>query len=152
MKSIIIVSAVAALFAVAGQAEERLNSPGLSLQGTFDLYVRSIHERDLEALMSTVTSGPKMIFLTTSGRVIDTVEGYRRFHVEWFAEQGWTIDFKMIELREGVEYGYVLTKYRYAGKDPEGRAYESESYFTLIFHKQDDMWKVIQDQITPIRK
>ena len=102
--------------------------------------------------MSTVTAGPKMVFLTTSGRIIDTVEGYRQFHIDWFSESDWKIDFHMMELHEGAEYGYILTKYHYQGKDPDGKDYESDSYFTLIFHMEDGMWKVVQDQITPIKK
>jgi len=132
-------------------AQESRNRPGLSLQQTFDLYVRAIHDRDLDALMSTVTSGPDFVFLTTSGRLIDSPEAYRQFHVDWFAEQGWIITFRVLKLREGIEYGYVLTKYHYEGLNAEGERYESDSYFTLIFHREDDMWKVVQDQITPIR-
>ena len=129
-----------------------LDRPGLTLQQTFDIYVRAIQDRDLDALMTTVTDGSDFVFLTSSGRVIDSRAGYRQFHVDWFAEESWTIVFDMLELREGVEYGYVLTKYHYEGRDREGEPYESDSYFTLIFHREDGMWKVVQDQITPIRE
>lgn len=134
-----------------GEAQIRLNESGMSLQQTFDVYVRAIHDRDVNALMTTVTDGPDFVFLTTSGRIIDSRAGYRQFHVDWFADEGWTIEFDMLQLSEGAEYGYVLTKYHYEGLDPEGKPYESDSYFTLIFHREDGMWKVVQDQITPVR-
>jgi ketosteroid isomerase-like protein len=151
MKLTCLVSLLVICLAAAVGAEERLNRAGLTIADTFDIYIHSIQNRDLEALMSTVTDGSEMVFLTTSGRLIGTVEGYRQFHIEWFAETGWRIEFEKLKAHEGSDYGYVLTKYHYEGNDEEGRRYQSDSFFTLIFHKEGGMWKVVQDQITPIR-
>ena len=138
-------------FIVFAQDEALQNRPGLSLRETFDLYINCIHATDLEGMMSTVTEGPEFVFLTTSGRIIDSVEGYRQFHVEWFAETGWEITFEILAVHEGIDLGFVLSKYHYEGLTPDGEPYSSDSYFTLIFRREDGMWKAIQDQITPIR-
>ncbi len=136
---------------VCAQEEALRNRPGLSLRETFDLYIDCIDATDLEGMMSTVTGGPEFVFLTTSGSIIDSVEGYHQFHVEWIAEKGWEITFEILAVHDGTDLGFVLSRYHYEGLTPDGEPYSSDSYFTLIFHREDGMWKAIQDQITPIR-
>ncbi len=131
-------------------AEE--NRPGLSLKETFDLYVRSIQNSDLKSLFSTVSDNPKFFFLTSRGRLIDTREGYYRFHAEWFKEREWEMPVDLVEVVEEKDYGYTNAIYHYRSKVPEGGIVGLDSYFTLIFHKEDAMWKVVADVCTPIRR
>lgn len=133
------------------QNKELHNKPGLTIKETFDLYLKSIDNRDVDALMSTVTTGKDFVFLTTGGTLIDSVEGYRKFHVDWFSEENWEMPVEVLNIHEGTDYGYVLAKFFFKATMPDGKPYENISYFTLIFHREDDMWKVIHDQITYIR-
>jgi len=128
------------------------NRPGLSLRATFDIYVRAIHNSDLPSLFSTVTDGQDFFFLTGTGKLIDSREGYYTFHEEWFKETGWEMPVELLEVREGKEYGYTVAKFHYKQKMPEGGRYNLDSYFTLIFRKEDRMWKVVGDICTPIER
>jgi nitroreductase/ketosteroid isomerase-like protein len=132
------------------EAEE--NRPGLSLRETFYLYVRSIQNSDLKALFTTVTDSPKFFFLTSRGRLIDTREGYYKFHEEWFKEKEWEMPVDLLEAVEGKDYGYTNAIYHYKGKIPEGGMSSLDSYFTLIFHKEAGMWKAVADVCTPINR
>jgi ketosteroid isomerase-like protein len=153
MKILLFLAVVLALIPVgiAAQDNPLQNRPGLSIKETFDLYLKAIEARDVDALMTTVTTGEDFTFLTTRGSKIDSVAGYRQFHVEWFAEENWTMTTEVLNMHEGTDYGYVLSKYHYEGLDAEGNPYKSDSYFILLFHKEEGMWKVIHDQITQIR-
>jgi nitroreductase len=131
-------------------AEE--NRPGLSLKETFDLYVRSIQNSDLKSLFTTVTDKSKLFFLTSRGRLIDTREGYYEFHEEWFKDKGWEMPVDLLEAVEGKDYSYTNAIYHYRGRSPEGGLYILDSYFTLIFHKEDEMWKVVADVCSPINR
>lgn len=128
------------------------NRPGLSVRQTFELYTQAIRNSDLESLFTTVTSNERFFFLTTGGRLIDTREGYQKFHEEWFKEKEWTITFKLLEAPEGRDYGYTNAIYHYQGKAPEGGTYFLDSYFTLIFQKEDNLWKAVADVCTPISR
>jgi len=132
-----------------GQAQNR---PGLSLRETFDLYVTSIQRSDIATLFTTVTENPRMIFLTTTGKMIDTREGYYRFHEEWFKEKEWEMPVEVVEVREGTDYGYVTAIFHYRSKTLNGETYGIDSYFTLIFRKENGMWKVVTDLCTPIER
>jgi nitroreductase/ketosteroid isomerase-like protein len=131
-------------------AEE--NRPGLSLRETFGIYVRAVQNSDLKNLFSTVTNNEKFFFLTSTGKLIDTRQDYYKFHEDWFKEEGWEMPVDFLEVHEGKEYGYTTAVFHYRAKIPEGGKYILDSYFTLIFHKEEGMWKVVADVCTPINR
>ena len=128
------------------------NRPGLSLKETFEIYVQSIHNSDLESLFSTVTDNEKFFFLTSRGKLVNTREGYHKFHEDWFREKDWEMPVDLLEIHEGKEYGYTTAIFHYRSKTPDGGKYILDSYFTLIFHKEEGMWKVVADVCTPINR
>jgi nitroreductase/ketosteroid isomerase-like protein len=134
---------------VSGQQE---NKPGLSLKETFELYVWSIQNSDLKALFSTVTNSEKLFFLTSTGKLIDTRAGYYQFHEDWFKEKKWEMPVDTLEVHEGDGWGYTTAIFHYRIKKPDGGVGGLDSWFTLIFHKEEDMWKVIADTCTPISR
>lgn len=128
------------------------NRPGLSLRETFEIYVSSIQKSDLKSLFTTVTDNPRFFFLTSRGTLIDSRQGYYKFHEDWFKEEGWEMPVDLLEVHEGREYGYTTAVFHYKSKTPEGGMYNLDSYFTLIFHKEGGMWKVVADVCTPISR
>ncbi|MGD2246675.1 MAG: nitroreductase family protein [Candidatus Aminicenantes bacterium] len=131
-------------------AEE--NQPGLSLKETFDVYVQAIHNSDLKSLFTTVTDSHEFFFLTSTGQLIDSREGYSKFHQDWFKETGWEMPVELLEVHEGQEYGYTVAKFHYKQNLPGDGKYNLDSYFTLIFHREEGMWKVVGDVCTPIER
>jgi nitroreductase/ketosteroid isomerase-like protein len=132
--------------------QQTADYPGLSLKETFDLYVQSVQKADLETLFSTVTSSDKLIFLTSRGKLINSREEYYKFHQDWFREKDWEMPVELLEVHEGKEYGYATAIFRYRGKNPEGNWNNLDAYFTLIFHREDEKWKVVADICTPINR
>lgn len=128
------------------------NRSGLSLQETFWVYVRSIQNSDIKALFTTVTNSEKFFFLTSRGTLIDTRQGYYKFHEDWFKEKDWEMPVDLLEVKEGNDYGYTNAIYHYRAKTPQAGTYILDSYFTMIFHKEDKMWKVVADVCTPINR
>lgn len=147
---------VLALFALAvveiPAASQSGNRLGMSLRETFDLYVKSIQNSDLEGLFSTVSEKATFFFLTSGGRLIATREGYSKFHEEWFREKDWEMPVDHIEVYEGGDFGYVTAQYHYKARTPAGGRYHLDSWFTLIFRKEGGMWRVVADVCTPISR
>jgi nitroreductase/ketosteroid isomerase-like protein len=131
-------------------ASER-NKPGLSLEEVFNLYVQAVQNSDLEGLFTTVTDGDDFYFLTADGRILNRKE-YYEFHEEWFQDTDWEMPVELLKVQEGKEYGYTNAIFYYRQGTPDGRKYNLESYFTLIFRKEDGMWKVVADVCTPIKR
>lgn len=152
---ILLITAILILFLsgfTAYDFQQMENHSGLSLRETFDLYVQSVQKSDLKTLFSTVTANDKLIFLTSSGKLIDSREEYYKFHQDWFREKNWEMPVELLEVHEGQEYGYATAIFRYRGKNPEGNWNNLDAYFTLIFHREDEKWKVVADICTPIKR
>lgn len=148
----IIISALALLSFDISPGTYGKNRAGLSLKETFKIYIKSVQNSDLEGLFSTITDKDDFFFLTAKGKLIDTREGYYKFHEDWFKETEWEMPVELIRIHEGEEYGYTTAIFYYKSKNPDGITYNLDSYFTLIFHKEDYMWKVISDICTPINR
>lgn len=143
-------SIIVIFFLLANIKVEAQNRPGLSIKETFDIYVKAVQNSDLKTLFTTVTNSDQFFFLTSRGKLIDTRESYHKFHDDWFKEKDWEMPVDFIEAKEGTDYGYTNAIYHYKAKMPDGRKYVLDSYFTLFFHKEDGMWKVVADVCTPI--
>jgi len=128
------------------------NRPGLSLEETFWIYARAVQSSDLKSLFTTVTEKEDFFFLTSRGELIDSREGYYKFHEDWFREKDWEMPVELLDVKEGQEYGHTTAIFHYPRKMPEGGMYVLDSYFTLIFHQEEGRWKVIGDVCTPINR
>jgi len=127
------------------------NRLGLSLRETFDIYVKSVQSSDLRGLFTTVTDSDDFFFLTADGRILDRKE-YYEFHQGWFKETDWEMPVELLKVREGKKHGYTNAIFYYRAKTPDGSVYNLDSYFTLIFRKEEGMWKVVADVCTPIKR
>lgn len=123
----------------------------MNLKETFEKYVASIQHADLDALFTTVTSKDALTFLTASGNLIDTRQGYHAFHKEWFSNTGWNMPVELLEVHEGDVYGYTIAVFHYNQETPDGM-YSLDSYFTLIYKKENGEWRVVTDVCTPIKR
>jgi nitroreductase/ketosteroid isomerase-like protein len=128
------------------------NNPDFSLKETFDLYVKSVQNTDLEGLFSTVTDSERFCFLTSNGELINSRQAYYKFHENWFKETNWEMPVELLETHEAKDYGYTIAIFHYKQELPEGGKYNLDSYFTLIYHKENGKWKVITDICTPIKR
>jgi len=135
--------------AIGGSPE---SDPAPSLEESFDLYVESVQNASLESLFLIVSNSESFYFLTSSGELIDTRRGYYEFHERWFEDETWEMPVKLVEVNEGDDYGHTIAEFHYKSDLPEGERYNLDSYFTLIWRKEDGRWKVIADICTPMRR
>jgi len=132
--------------------EPRIDTQGLSLRDAFDVYVQAVQAGDLERLFTTVTEGDEMFFVTASGELIDGRDGYRGFHEAWFHETGWRMPVELLRVEEGHDLGYTLAVFRYQEDMPDGRTGHLDSYFTLLWRREDGAWRVVGDVCSPIER
>jgi nitroreductase/ketosteroid isomerase-like protein len=128
------------------------NRPGMPLREVFDLYVQAVQHSDLATLFSTVTENEKFFFLTSTGGLIKTRTGYSQFHQDWFKERDWEMTVDNVEVHDEHDFGYVTAVFHYRHKAEDRKMSILDSWFTLVFHKEKGMWKVIADICTPIRR
>ena len=123
-----------------------------TLSETIDIYTKSILNRDLKTLLTTVTDNDTLLFFSTDGTLFHTRKEYVDYHVEWFNEKDWTLSFKTIAVSDGADYGFVNVLFNYRNLLTDGRYFDMESYMTLIFRKENGAWKVTEDIRTPVSR
>ncbi len=123
-----------------------------SLSETTDIYTKSILNRDLKTLFTTVTDNDTLLFFSTDGTLFHSRKEYVDYHAEWFNEKDWTISFNTIAVSEGADYGFVNVLFNYRNLLTDGRYFDMESYMTLIFRKESGAWKVTEDIRTPVSR
>jgi ribosome-associated protein len=127
------------------------NRPGLSLAETCEIYLRSAQDGDLAALLSVPSDSSDFRFLAPTGESLDR-EGFRRFHAAWFGADEWSLSAEILSLQEGVEGGHAIAWLDYARRTPEGDAQHFETYLTVVFRREDGMWRAATLAGTPVRR
>jgi uncharacterized protein (TIGR02246 family) len=122
-----------------------------SLRATLDTHLAAINARDLDALLSTVTTGEQLTLILPNGKVLRTREEYRKLHVDWFGESDWRMQFDVDSLHEFGDVGVALVKYRSQTKQADGN-YETkrEAWLSLTFARENGRWRLVYDQNTVI--
>ncbi len=126
--------------------------PPDSLRGAFDAYVSAVQGADIDALFEVVTEGEDFFFITASGARIDGVQGYRRFHEEWFNETGWSMPVNGVRVQQDGDRGRTLAVFHYRQALDDGTTYNLISHFTLLWRRETGAWRVYGDICSPIQR
>ena len=122
----------------------------MTFQNTLDLHLRSIRERDLAGLESTVAR-EGIVVITSDGRLVSSTREFLQMHRDWFGSKTWSLDMEQVSLLESPELAIAVLKLRYTDR-PAGRPpIDEQSYLTLVFAQKNGSWEMILDQNTPCR-
>ena len=116
----------------------------MNFRETLGRHLLAMETRDLDSLVETVGDNP--VLITADGKLKRTKGDFVEAHRAWFATQGWTLTAKPVEIYEGSGLGIAVLRVGYREGGESG-----ESYLTLIFERQGDQWRMVQEQNTAIR-
>lgn len=117
---------------------------------TIENHFNAIQSRDLEGLLKTVDSN-RITLILPNGKHSTSFEAYKNVNKDWFSEETWSVEHKIIEKKINKETGFVLTEIHYSDKDEKGEAYSFKYFLSLVFELQNNEWKLIFDQNTIIK-
>ncbi|HQV31708.1 MAG TPA: nuclear transport factor 2 family protein [Calditrichia bacterium] len=127
-------------------------SAALAQDCDFDCTVKkhldAIQAQDFESFAETITGDDTLSFILPNGfntldraRYLEMIKG-------WFAEEGWHLDYQVVNKRQSEDMGWVLLLVNYREDDRGGQPYAIDHFLLLIFEKQNGMWKLVHDQNT----
>ena len=122
------------------------------LKQAYEAYSQSVQNRNLDALVQTITDEEILHFIGTTGKMLEKREEYVEFHRDWFKEEGWEISFELDKIYEEKDFGYVMAIFTYRQDMPDGKRLTVVSYVTLVFHRENRSWRAIADVCTPISR
>jgi nitroreductase/ketosteroid isomerase-like protein len=118
----------------------------------FEKYTSAVRAGDLKGMLATISEKTAFNYLTASGGLTEGLNGYREYHEKWFAEIGWVIEFAEPKIFVSENNAYSIGKFILI-KPSSGCDIEIlESWFTLIYIKENGAWKAVADICTPISK
>lgn len=134
------------------EAPQGVASPSqVELRQVLDRHLAAINARDLEALLSTVTTGEALTTILPNGKVLDTREQYRQLHVDWFKDTAWRMVFDVQELRVYGDSGIARVHYDSQARTEDGTyASKRKAILTLVFAREPAGWRLVYDQNTVI--
>ena len=121
--------------------------PSPRLEATIDAHLAAIQNRDLDALLDTVTRGERLTLIFPDGTLFETREQYVAFHQEWFSDPDWTMTFEPIRTVESPGLATVLLRTTY---EDDGPASRRQAFLSLTFADGGDGWRLVLDQNTRI--
>ena len=124
---------------------------GGALRTTLDRHLEAINARDLDALMETVTEGQELVTILPDGRVLETRDGYRKLHVDWFADGDWRMAFQLEDVGIVADAGIARVRYQALERDDAGGERNTgEALLVLVFAREAGAWRLVHDQNTVI--
>jgi hypothetical protein len=121
----------------------------MSFYETFDKHMNSIMQKNMEEFESTIHP-VSITLILGNGRMIQDRKEFIRFHEEWFADDDWSIDFKVVKSIVSSDLASVLLKIHYEDLDENANSYHFDYYLQLLFEKVDGNWLLVLDQNTNI--
>lgn len=124
--------------------------PAPPLRDAVETHLAAIPERDLDALLATVTTGNELTLIFPEGEKLDTRQQYVDFHKEWFADDSWKFQGEIVDLIEAPGLGHALVRYRYDATNADGSPRSNINWLALTFALQQGQWRLVFDQNTRI--
>lgn len=125
----------------------RETGPTPRLQATIQTHLDAIQNRDLDALLETVTTAERLTLIFPDGTLTETRAEYVAFHEEWFADPAWTMTFEPVRTVESPGLATVLVRTTYEDDGPSSRRH---AFLALTFADAGDGWRLVLDQNTRI--
>jgi ketosteroid isomerase-like protein len=125
------------------QFEALSQDAGRTFSTLVEYHLKTIRNRDVEGLLSTVHDSVTLIF--PDGNKLVSKKKFEAFHREWFADENWKMNTTILNTVEAPTISYAFVRYAY--QDNESGPHR-ENYLLLIFKKVQGHWLLLHDQNT----
>ncbi len=119
---------------------------------TLQQHLNAIEKRDYPAFEKTLTKGKNLTLILPNGHFSESAEQFRAMMKEWFADQSWKLQYRLVSKQKSVDMASALLLVSYDEKDEHGKLHHLDYYLNLIFKKEGSHWALVHDQNTLIAK
>ncbi|MCB0464723.1 MAG: nuclear transport factor 2 family protein [Aequorivita sp.] len=115
-------------------------------------HLNAVTNRDLEALKQTMSPNGEMQLILPGSEIIDGVDGFMKYHKDWFAEPDWTFETKILNTEAGENLGMAITEIVYREPNRKPEPYFNRMIVSYDLKKIDGNWYIIKDHASSIEK
>ena len=131
--------------------EDKVTSEKLFVS-TMQKHLDAVSNRDLESLKSTMSPDGKMQLILPGSEIINSVDSFIAYHVEWFQDTTWSFETKILNTEIGDQLGMAITQIIYREPERDGKPYFNRMMVSYVLEKKDGKWYVIKDHASSVEK
>ena len=115
-------------------------------------HLDAVTNKDLKELKSTMSPEGKMELIQPSSEIVYSVEGFMKFHKDWFELPNWTVKTKILSMDIGNRIGVATTEFLYEEPERNGKPYFNQLIVSYTLEKINNNWYIIKDHASSIEK
>lgn len=119
---------------------------------TLQKHLDAVMSKDLAALKATMSPKGNMELIQPSSEIVFGVDGFMKFHQEWFAVPDWTVETIILSTDIGETLGIATTEFMYREPERNGKPYFNRLIVSYTLGKIDGVWYIIKDHASSIEK
>jgi hypothetical protein len=115
-------------------------------------HLKSVSDKDYAAMKSTMSPYGKMELIQPSSEIVYTVDGFMKFHQDWFNVPNWSVSTKILSTNIGEKIGVATTEFLYQEPERNGKPYFNRLIVSYTLEKINNKWYFIKDHASSIEK
>tara|TARA_R110002073_G_scaffold57778_4_gene146683 strand:+ start:89657 stop:90028 length:372 start_codon:yes stop_codon:yes gene_type:complete len=115
-------------------------------------HLDAVTNRDLETLRSTMSPNGNMQLILPSTEIINKVDGFMKYHEDWFSDPSWTFETKILNTEIGEFMGMAIVEIVYREPDRDGGPYFNRMIVSYDLQKIKGQWYIIKDHASSVEK
>jgi len=123
-----------------------------SFKATLDKHLVAVANKNSVALKSTMSPKGNMELIQPASEIVYSVEGFMKFHQEWFNVPNWTVETKVLSTTIGDKVGVATTEFLYKEPERNGKPYFNRLIVTYTLEKINNNWYIIKDHASSVEK
>lgn len=156
---LVLISLVFLIINSCGIKEEKTIKNVLSRQENEKLFkqtlvkhLNAVTNKDLIALKSTMSPKGNMQLILPDTEILYSVDEFMKFHTNWFKNQNWTFETKILNTKVVDELGIAIVEIVYREPDRNGKPYSNRMIISYALEKIEGNWYIVKDHASSVEK
>ncbi len=119
---------------------------------TLTKHLDAVGQKNLAMLKSTLSPNDNMQLILPGEEIKRTNQAFLNFHKEWFKDETWTFESKILNSKVGRELGFAITEVIYREPERNGKPYFNRMIVSYNLEKVEGQWYVLTDHASSVEK
>lgn len=115
-------------------------------------HLSAVKNKDFITLKSTMSPKGNMELIQPGSEIVYSVDGFMKFHQEWFDVPNWTVNTKILSTDIGDRIGVATTEFLYKEPERNGKPYFNRLIVTYTLERINNNWYIFKDHASSIGK
>ncbi len=129
-----------------------INNIEETFKTTMQTHLDAVSNRDMETLKSTMSPDGKMQLILPGSKIMNTVDKFIEYHIEWFKDTTWTFETKILNTEIGEKLGIAIVEVMYKEPNRNGKPYFNKMIVSYALKRDKTNWYIIKDHACSIER